>query len=201
MCCPQIQEPTPTGSTLPRRDFVLLTGRAVGVIIGTILLAACGATSVTPIPKPASVVAATHPISPTPTMDSSTAQVGPATRLPASAPAGKTATAPMMYPGGASPIVTSVRATPTFVAQPKQGTVEVQIVDFAFVPLTLVVPVGTTVRWTNTGVEHTTTSRDNVWGSEVLERGEIFSFLFTQPGTYPYICGLHPDMRAVVIVQ
>jgi plastocyanin len=87
------------------------------------------------------------------------------------------------------------------VARPDPGTVEVQIVDFAFVPATLIVPVGTTVRWTNTGVEHTTTSRDNVWGSEVLERGETFSFRFTQPGTYPYICGLHPDMTAVVIVQ
>lgn len=177
-------------TTLSRRDIVLLMGRAVGVTVGAALLAACGtagntATAIGP-PTTAAVTAG------------ATRQASPATRSSAAtAPMSATtvATAPLAHPSGVSSTVAASRVPAT------PGPVEVQIVDFAFVPATLTVPMGTTVIWTNTGVEHTTTSRDNVWGSEVLERGDTFTFTFTQPGTYPYLCGLHPDMVAVVIVR
>lgn len=203
---PQGQRCAPLGNTLPRRDLVLLAGRAIGATVATALLAACGNTASTPMPPTmaAAVTATTRQLLPTPTATAATPQASPATRLAvatATASAGATATAPLAHPAGASPTVTASRAAATPVALPTPGTAEVKIVDFAFVPATLTVPVGTTVVWTNTGVEHTTTSRDNVWASEVMEPGDTFRFTFTQPGTYPYLCALHPDMVAVVIVR
>ena len=81
------------------------------------------------------------------------------------------------------------------------GTVEVKIVDFAFDPPTLTVPVGTKVTWTNTGVQHTVLSLDGVFSSKILDRGDTFSFTFDKAGTFKYMCGLHPDMKATIVVQ
>jgi plastocyanin len=86
------------------------------------------------------------------------------------------------------------------------GTVGVNIQDFSFTPASLTVKVGTTVRWTNQGPSgHTTTSDTGVWGSATLgapsggggygnagSAGGTFNFTFTQAGTFPYHCSLHP---------
>ncbi len=127
----------------------------------------------------------------------------PATATAATTTSRATATTmPMPSPTSSVPApATAARAATTPAASATPGLVAVRIVDFAFDPATVTIPVGTTVIWTNTGVEHTTTSSDNVWGSDVLARGDSFRYQFTRPGTYPYICGLHPDMQATVIVQ
>jgi plastocyanin len=76
---------------------------------------------------------------------------------------------------------------------PPSGTVGVTIQDFTFSPASLTIKAGTTVRWTNNGPSaHTTTSDMGVWSSDVLSVGGTFDFTFTQPGTYPYHCSLHP---------
>jgi len=79
----------------------------------------------------------------------------------------------------------------------------VRIVDFAFEPATLTVPVGTTVIWRNTGVQHTvlTLTGSVRIASDVLEGGDAFSFTFAQSGTFPYVCGLHPDMEGTIVVR
>lgn len=88
---------------------------------------------------------------------------------------------------------------------PPPGTVAVTIQDFSFSPGSVTITAGTTVRWTNAGPSaHTTTSDAGAWASTPLgapqggvgygggSAGGTFDFTFTQAGTYPYHCSLHP---------
>lgn len=68
----------------------------------------------------------------------------------------------------------------------------IPMVDNRFVPGTTTVRVGTAVRWVNRGQNiHTTTSLDGLWDSPGLERKQNFSFTFTKPGEYRYLCRQH----------
>ena len=78
---------------------------------------------------------------------------------------------------------------------------EVGIYNFYFEPAEVRVPVGGTVVWKAHTPDHTTTSRDQVWGSDIIPVAETFSFAFTKPGTYKYICAIHPEMEGTVIAQ
>src|SRR5215212_9265840 len=78
---------------------------------------------------------------------------------------------------------------------------DVSVVDFAFEPGTISVPVGATVTWTNTGSRpHTVTADDGSFDSGRLDPGEQFSQTFDQPGTYTYHCGFHPEMQGTIVV-
>jgi plastocyanin len=96
-------------------------------------------------------------------------------------------------------------ASPRFIAnaqQPQPTTAEVKIDNFSFGPVTLTIPVGTTVTWTNRDdIPHTVVSDDKVFKSKVLDTDEKFSFTFTKAGTYPYFCSVHPKMTGKVVVQ
>jgi plastocyanin len=80
---------------------------------------------------------------------------------------------------------------------------EVGLHDNRFEPATLTVPAGTTVRWTNHGQhKHTVTSDAGDWGSKELEHDGFYVYTFSQPGTYPYHCEVHPaEMRGTIIVK
>jgi plastocyanin len=79
--------------------------------------------------------------------------------------------------------------------------VAVSIVDFGFEAESVEVPVGTTVTWTNDGdVIHTTTSRDGLWDSAIMNPGDTFSYTFDETGTYEYLCTLHPNMVGEIVV-
>jgi len=81
-------------------------------------------------------------------------------------------------------------------------TVDVSIAGFAFDPDSLVVEVGTHVRWTNNdGVPHTSTSDSPYWDSGTLSNGQEFIFLFEAVGYFPYHCEIHPSMLASVTVK
>lgn len=77
-------------------------------------------------------------------------------------------------------------------------------------PLTVTVPAGTTVRWTNLdGIAHTVTSGtvdgtagspDGRFDSGFLETGDTFTFTFEEAGEYDYYCLPHPWMQGRVIV-
>jgi amicyanin len=87
-------------------------------------------------------------------------------------------------------------------AQQKPVTMEVKIDNFSFGPAEMTVAVGTTVTWTNRDdIPHTVVSTDKVFKSKVLDTDEKFSFTFTQPGTFPYFCSIHPKMTGKVVVQ
>src|SRR5947209_7178051 len=76
-------------------------------------------------------------------------------------------------------------------------TVSITIQNFAFQPPTMTIPVGTTVTWTNMdSASHTSTSDAGdavTWSSPLLPTGGTFSFTFTQAGTFPYHCSVHPN--------
>ncbi|MGI5864297.1 MAG: cupredoxin domain-containing protein [Myxococcales bacterium] len=94
----------------------------------------------------------------------------------------------------------SREATRVPTAQPAR-TESVEIEGFAFRPLRIVVPRGTTVVWTNRDkVLHTVTAVDGGFDSAVPP-DRSFRLTFDQPGTYPYNCEPHPFMRGVVVVK
>ncbi len=138
---------------------------------------------------------------------SATTSAPVATTLPTTAPIAATATAGRPTAGPTVPVAsaaatTSATAPAIATSSPgaTPGQAGVRIVDFAFEPRVLTVPSGTEVTWTNTGVQHTVYSPDKVFGSEILEKGQTYRFTFTKPGTYNYVCGLHPEMKATIVV-
>ena len=81
------------------------------------------------------------------------------------------------------------------------GVTDVSVVDVAFAPADIEVPVGTTVDWTNGDpFAHTVTARDGAFDSGTLDGGQTFSQTFGEPGTYDYFCAIHPSMTGTVTV-
>jgi plastocyanin len=75
----------------------------------------------------------------------------------------------------------------------------VVIEDLAFEPEALEVDVGETVTWTwNDGAVTHDVSGDD-FQSEVISEG-TFSHRFDEPGTYDYVCTLHPNMTGTIEV-
>src|SRR6476659_2580047 len=73
------------------------------------------------------------------------------------------------------------------------GDTKVSIVNFAFQPATITVPLGTTVCWTNNGsVNHSATSDNPAFDSSTLASGDSFRFTFSSNGSFPYHCNFHP---------
>lgn len=87
-------------------------------------------------------------------------------------------------------------------AQAQAGSVTIPIKNFAYMPMTVTVAAGSTVTWKNLdGEPHTVTSTDGLFRSGALDQDESFSFKFTKPGVYKYICSIHPKMRAEIVVK
>lgn len=82
---------------------------------------------------------------------------------------------------------------------------EVEINNFKFCPETITVKAGTTVTWTNNDTTQHDVKPDQesdaFRGSDLLARGDSYSFTFNTPGTYTYICSPHPYMKGTVIVE
>jgi len=74
--------------------------------------------------------------------------------------------------------------------------------NFDFSPMAITVPAGSTVTWKNLdGEPHTVASADGVFRSAALDQNDTFTFRFTKPGTYKYVCSIHPKMMATVTVK
>ena len=81
------------------------------------------------------------------------------------------------------------------------ATTSVTVANFAFGPAAITVPAGSVVTWTNADIEqHTVTARDRAFNSDILANGKTFSFTFATPGTYQYVCLIHPTMVGAVVV-
>lgn len=89
---------------------------------------------------------------------------------------------------------------------PMLGENEANIFGYAFLPETLSIRVGDSVKWVNNDeAEHTVVANDNSFKSETLKArpvkpGDSFSHTFTQTGTFEYFCSLHPNMKGKVEV-
>lgn len=92
--------------------------------------------------------------------------------------------------------------TPSITAPPAAvGGNQVVIDSFAFTPLTLTVPLGATVTWTNRDEEpHTVAASDGSFHSPGMGTGATFSHTFASAGTFDYICSIHPMMHGTVVV-
>ncbi len=88
-------------------------------------------------------------------------------------------------------------------AGPSSSGQAVSIAGFKFVPPDTEVTAGTEVVWTNDDtVAHTVQDEGELFAeSPELATGDTFSFTYDTPGTYPYICGIHPYMKGTVTVS
>jgi plastocyanin len=77
----------------------------------------------------------------------------------------------------------------------------VTIADFNFNAATVTIHTGETITWTNDGPSsHTATASNGSFNTGILKKGASASHTFTQPGTYSYICQIHPFMHGTVVV-
>ena len=71
----------------------------------------------------------------------------------------------------------------------------------SFSPDPVEVKAGETVTWINDDSgRHTVTSKDGVFDSELMGKGQSFSYTFGKAGEYPYFCEPHPNMVGTVVV-
>ena len=84
---------------------------------------------------------------------------------------------------------------------PESSTI-VMARDFMFAPTSLTVAAGSTVTWTNRDDEpHTVVSDSGLFRSAALDTDQSFSFRFDKPGTYRYMCTIHPRMVGTIVVR
>ena len=78
----------------------------------------------------------------------------------------------------------------------------IAISGFKFLPDTLTVKTGETVEWKNEdAVVHTATADDKTFDSGNIAPGKSWTFVAGKPGTYTYICTIHPNMKGTLTVQ
>jgi plastocyanin len=78
----------------------------------------------------------------------------------------------------------------------------VTIKDFMFAPLSLTIRAGSPVVWVNNDDEpHSVLSDTGLFRSGALDTGEKYSFTFDKPGTYHFLCSIHPRMAGTIVVQ
>lgn len=79
---------------------------------------------------------------------------------------------------------------------------EVRIDNFAFDPPSITVKAGTKVTWVNRDdIPHQLASDGADFKSKRLDTGDSFVFTVTQPGTYNYVCTIHPTMKGKIVVE
>jgi plastocyanin len=100
--------------------------------------------------------------------------------------------------GGSAPSARQEAAQP---AKPKVNTVIIK--DFKFQPDSLTVNAGEIVEWKNQDIfPHTATAKDGkTFDSGHLSNGDSWQFKPSQKGTFDYVCTLHPNMKATLIVK
>jgi plastocyanin len=76
------------------------------------------------------------------------------------------------------------------------------MLDFAFKPAELTVPLGASVGFVNNGVApHTATARDGSFDTDIVRSGSTQHVTFATPGTFAFYCTIHPDMTGTVFVS
>lgn len=78
--------------------------------------------------------------------------------------------------------------------------VEIKIENYAYDEKTVTVKAGTTVVWENYDSAPHTVTGDGL-DSGKMSKGDVYSYTFTEAGTYEYICTYHPSMKGKVVVE
>jgi plastocyanin len=78
---------------------------------------------------------------------------------------------------------------------------EVEIEDFAYRPDPVTIEEGGKVIWKNRdSAPHTATAADGGFDTGTIEEDKLKSETFKEPGTYAYVCSIHPQMHGTVEV-
>ena len=94
-------------------------------------------------------------------------------------------------------------AKPASSGGPLSGEAPVRIINFEFKPKKVVVKPGTKVTWTNGDTNIHDVKDTSSLGTPVspeMSKGDTFSITYPQPGSYSYLCGIHPYMIGTVEV-
>lgn len=95
-------------------------------------------------------------------------------------------------------------AAPNLAAEP--STAAVDIVFFGYSPLSITVPVGTTITWSNRdAIEHSVTegaspNPGGAFDSGLFPEDGAYSFTFDRAGVFQYFCRRHPFMQGEITV-
>jgi plastocyanin len=85
-------------------------------------------------------------------------------------------------------------------AAPKTHTVTME--GMRFQPEALTVAVGDTIVWVNKDVvPHTVTSDAAGFDSKDIQGGQSWRYTARSKGDFPYVCTLHPSMKALLYVK
>ena len=99
----------------------------------------------------------------------------------------------MPRPGGLAPQTPVVSNAPA---------VAVEIRNYDFFPRELTVSAGASVAWTNRDLTpHDATDEAGGWTTGMLRQGDSGTLVFEDPGSYRYLCTIHPDMRGTLRVE
>jgi plastocyanin len=78
---------------------------------------------------------------------------------------------------------------------------EVEIEDFSYRPDPVTIEEGGKVIWKNRdAAPHTATASDGSFDTGTIEEDKLKSETFKEPGTYTYVCSIHPQMHGTVEV-
>jgi plastocyanin len=102
--------------------------------------------------------------------------------------------------GAASAVAQEQPPAPQQVAATNEAEISIQ--SFQFVPAILTVKAGTAITWINHDEEpHNVVSPERVFRSKAIDGGEKFTVVLDKPGTYNYLCAVHPHMRGEIVVE
>ena len=169
-------------------------------------VAACGgsngetessASSVASVPPTSSIAtdpSATFAPSPTEARRTTTTTAAATTT---EAPTTTTTAAPTTTTPSTSTAPTTTASTTT--TRPPVAEREILIEERAFTPSSLEVEPGTRITAINISQsDHTWTGRNGAWNSGTLRPGEQFSVDIDEPGTYTFVCEIHPEMTGTI---
>ena len=84
--------------------------------------------------------------------------------------------------------------------KPKSHTVEIEAMKFS--PATLEVKAGDTIIWKNRDAfPHNATADNKGFRSGDMQSGQSWKFKARNKGEFPYVCTLHPGMKAMLTVK
>jgi len=88
------------------------------------------------------------------------------------------------------------------VGKPDSVAADIQIVNMQFVPDVASITVGEYVRWINFDpVDHTSSdTTTDMWDSGTLEPGDVFTLQGNTPGSFDYVCLIHPGQTGTLNV-
>jgi amicyanin len=112
---------------------------------------------------------------------------------------------PKAAPSQTSSDTPPTQSTDTNASVTTADAMNVTIQNYAYSPAKITVKKGTKITWTNQDeVRHDVMSDDNSpqkgLESDLLGKGQSYSYTFNTAGTYTYHCSLHPYMKGTVEV-